>query len=577
MPHRPRTCFVTCAIALAILVAVFLGEWRDPSPHDDLAADTLTLATTVEPVSLHPVFAADRMSAVEILGALFEPLTVYDDQHQLIPCLATEVPTEANRGLRLLSGAEAEARGGKMESIWHLRSNARWSDGVPVTAHDFIFTCDLIKHADVPAISREVENRIVRMESHDDGRTLVVLWKEPYAFAQEGHRHLVVPRHVEGAWFEGLTDKKEYERTPYNRNPVGNGPYQVSEWAFGRYLVLKRQPFWHGPTPSFERIVCRFIPEPETILANLDTGRLGAVSPVALDPELAMQFEHRACAHGNTNYDVVARPGLTWMHIDFNTENPLTADRRVRQALVFGLNRTGMCASLFPGLNCATDTWVPPVHSATFPPPGTVSPDLSRYDYDPREAVRRLKDAGWLPGPDGIRIKDDKALRLMLTYVAGEPLSERIAQMVREDWRALGVDLTLRPLDIKKLSETSAENRAYLGLSLYPWFMDPSADGITFWTTENIPTDEKPSGQNNCRWRHPRSDELLIRATATLDLKRRRELLWEHQRIWSDEMPAIPLFFQPEVSIRHRNLHGWRPTGTDTPVTWNCYAWHWAR
>jgi peptide/nickel transport system substrate-binding protein len=68
-----------------------------------------------------------------------------------------------------------------------------------------------------------------------------------------------------------------------------------------------------------------------------------------------------------------------------------------------------------------------------------------------------------------------------------------------------------------------------------------------------------------------------VQATQTLDLSRRRELLWEQQRLWAEDLPAMPLFFEPEVSIRHRDLAGWRPTGTDTPVTWNCYEWRWAR
>src|SRR4051812_22108634 len=167
-----------------------------------MAGDTLTLAITREPATLHPLFGSTSMAAVEVMGALFEPLTVYDDRHQLTPCLATEIPSFQNGGLRRLPG-------GGLESVWHLRPDARWSDGVPVTADDFVFTHDLTLQADVPAV-RELDERVERMESRDGGRTLSVFWKEPYAFAHEGHRHLVVPRHVEGPRFDALAaaDKK---------------------------------------------------------------------------------------------------------------------------------------------------------------------------------------------------------------------------------------------------------------------------------------------------------------------------------------------------------------------------------
>jgi peptide/nickel transport system substrate-binding protein len=575
MTYCLRKGKLLCGFCVAVVAIVCIGEQSRSPSERDTTPDTLILATTVEPATLHPVFGGDRMSAVEILGALFEPLTVYDDQHRLRPCLATEIPTRENGGIRILSAEEEAARGGQMESVWHLRPGASWSDGTPVTAHDFSFTLDLIKHPDIPALIREVEDRIVRMESRDGGRTLVVLWKKPYAFAAEGHRHLVIPRHLEGPRFEALDNKKEYERTPFNREPVGNGPYRIAEWKMGRHLVLERQPHWNGPAPHFRRLIYRFIPEAETVLANLDTARVGAVSPVALDYDLAKEYEQRAQLRHDCKYVVAATSSLSWVHIDFNLDNPLTADRRVRQALTAGLNRQGMCQLLFPGQDCATDTWLAPIHPCCFPPPGQVAPDLPRYPYDPQRAARLLDEAGWPLASNGLRSKEYLALQLTLSYLAGDALMDRVAQIVKEDWRVLGVDLHLQPMEAKHFGELSSKNLEYKGLSLYSWIMDPSADGITFWTAENIPTVDKLSGQNACRWRNARSDELLYRATQTFDLPRRRELLWEQQRLWADDLPAIPLFFQQEVSIRRHDLEGWRPTGTDTPVTWNCFEWRW--
>ena len=569
MKFRLRSACLLCGFCAVLAFLVIAGEGRRSLPREGHATDTLVVATTREPETLHPVLGVNGMATVEIFGALFEPLTAYDDHHRLVPCLATEVPTPENGGLQLCP----DEKGWKMKSVWHLRPDARWSDGAPVTADDFKFTYQLIMDPDVPAVSRELEERIAKMEAHDHGRTLVVFWKEPYAFAQEGHRHLVVPRHIEEPRFKTLSaeEKRQYERTPFNRQPVGNGPYRLAEWALGRYLILERHPYWHGPRPALRRLVYRFIPEGESILANLDTGRVGAVSPVALDYDLAVEFDQRAQARGDGTYVIDYQPGLWWEHIDFNTENPVTADKRVRQALTAGLNRRAICDALFAGRSSVTDTGLPPLHPAAFPP------DLPHYPYDPQRAADLLEAAGWRPRPDGLRHKDGRPLRLTLTYTAGEPLTDRIAQMAKEDWRLLGVDLNLRPVDSKKFDEASAESRAYQGLSLYAWVMDPSADGMTFWTTDNIPTDDNPNGQNTPRWRNARSDRLLQTATRTLDPKRRRALMWQQQRIWSDELPAIPLFFRQEISVHHRDLLGWRPTGTDTPVTWNCSEWRWAK
>src|SRR4029077_14803042 len=137
------------------------------------------------------------------------------------------------------------------------------------------------------------------------------------------------------------------------------------------------------------------------------------------------------------------------------------------------------------------------------------------YPYDPLRAAELLDAAGWMLGENGLRRKDGRPLRLPLKYPIGEPLTDRAAQMIKEDWRYLGVEVNLVPTEPKQFDESSAANRNYLGLSLYPWIMDPSADGMTFWTSAQIPTDVNPSGQNNCRWRNAASDDLLSRATRT--------------------------------------------------------------
>jgi len=176
---------------------------------------------------------------------------------------------------------------------------------------------------------------------------------------------------------------------------------------------------------------------------------------------------------------------------------------------------------------------------------------------------------------DGQRLKNGQVLRLTLAYQAGEALLDRVAQLAKEDWRRLGVVVELLPMDSKTFDESTSGNTAYRGLSLYPWVMDPSADGMTFWTAENIPTESNSTGQNVCRWRNPESDDLLRRATETLDPVLRRELLMRQQRIWADELPAMPLFFHDEISVHRSELEDWRPTGSETPVTWNCASWRW--
>src|SRR5262249_53427703 len=159
---------------------------------------------------------------------------------------------------------------------------------------------------------------------------------------------------------------KDYEQTPFNRRPIGNGPYRLVEWSPGKHLILERQPFWHGPPPAIRRLVVRILPEAETIIANLEAGRIGAAKPIALEFDLAHEFEQRQQARPDSPFVIHYQPGMWWEHIEFNTENPVTADRQVRQALTLGLNRQAMCEHLYHGRCDVADSWLPPLHPAAY-------------------------------------------------------------------------------------------------------------------------------------------------------------------------------------------------------------------
>ena len=119
---RWRGLFLICGFCASAALVAIGGELLRTRGTGGLTPrrtpDTLVIATTHEPSTLHPAFGSEGMATVEVLATLFEPLTLYDDQHRLVPRLATEVPTLDNGGLRLLPD-------GKMESVWHLRPDAR--------------------------------------------------------------------------------------------------------------------------------------------------------------------------------------------------------------------------------------------------------------------------------------------------------------------------------------------------------------------------------------------------------------------------------------------------------------------
>ena len=158
-----------------------------------------------------------------------------------------------------------------------------------------------------------------------------------------------LPAHLDRAIFEA--DPITYRnRTTYDTDPTNPGlyfgPYRLTEVSSGAHIVLEPNPTWWGQAPAFQRIVVRVIENTAALEANLLSGSLDMIAgEVGLTIDQALAFEQR---HGE-RYQIVYEPGLVYEHIDLNLDNPILADRRVRQALLLGLDREALSTQLFAG------------------------------------------------------------------------------------------------------------------------------------------------------------------------------------------------------------------------------------
>jgi peptide/nickel transport system substrate-binding protein len=161
---------------------------------------------------------------------------------------------------------------------------------------------------------------------------------------------------------------------------------------------------------------------------------------------------------------------------------------------------------------------------------------------------------------------------------SGDKLREKIQQIIRSDWRKAGIDLTLRNQPAKVFFSETVRYRKFPHLAMYSWVLNPSSDGENVWTIDNIPSKKNNwRGQNTSGFVHEEISRLSHRIPATLDKKERTRLFRREQALWREELPAIPLYFHTEVSVTNPKFRGWKPTGTNTPVTWNAEQWSFAK
>jgi peptide/nickel transport system substrate-binding protein len=538
-------------------------------PHISAAAVTLCLlAGTASardlviginqfPSNLHP--NVDSMAAKSyVLGLTQRPLTTYDQRWELVCMLCTELPTLEN-GKAVTEDAPAGKHG--VALTYTIRPDATWGDGTPITTRDVQFTWEVGRHPKSGIANAELYRRIWRIDLVD-GKTFT-LHDEKLDFSYNAINDFrLLPEHLERPVFE--SDPGTYRnRTLFDTDPTNPGlafgPYRIARISPGSQILLERNPTWWGETPAFERIVIKAIENTTALEANLLSGEVQMIEgSLGLSLDQALAFERR----NGERFQVFYKPGLVYEHMDVMLENPTLADVRVRQALLYGLDRAAISERLFAGRQPVADTSVHPldwIHTD----------ELQHYAFDFAKAAALLDDAGWKVGADGMRRNTaGEPLRIELMTTAGNRTRELIEQVAQGQWRQLGVETTIRNEPARVFFGETTSKRRFAGLSLFAWISSPENVPRTTLHSKEIPSEANGwSGQNFTGYRNPHVDELLDAIEIELDRDRRAALWHELQRIYAQDLPALPLFFRADAHIWPRWLEGVEPTGHLAPVT----------
>lgn len=519
----------------------------------------LTIGIQQEPDTLW-VPLHEMTVAAEVLGTGQVHLTVFDESWHIKPSAALEIPTIANGGVELLDD------GSRMRVTWRLDPDLSWPDGTPVTADDFVFAHELLSDPRIEVPDRTVAEKVSAMHAQgQDRRTLVVDFKQVYAYYHNFRNHPVLPKHLVKPIADAAVER--LREHPFGSKPMLPGAFTVSEWARGSHIIVERNPAARGRwKPWFDRIIFRIIPSTSALEASLLSGTVDAVSSGWLPLERVEALERQ---HGEA-FQFHYSEGLIFEHIDCNLENPILADVRVRRALLHGLDRQHLARELIGQRQPVAHSWVPPRrvdHNA----------EVRRYEYDPKLAATLLDEAGYKLRADGIRAKQGRPLLLSIMTTSGNATRERLQQYMQAEWRKIGVELEIRNQPARVFFSETLRHRTFPALAMYSWRTDPLHDSATLWRCDQIPRSGNGwRGQNYPGWCHEEVTAIHDQIERTLDEDKRNELMRHQQQLWAEALPALPLYFRIEPSVTTRKLRGWRPTGTLVPVTWNAAQWRMA-
>ncbi len=501
-------------------------------------ANTLVVGLTYDLDTLN-VYSTGFLGDVE--AAVVEGLLAPDEHARYVPVLATEVPTLANGGIRLTDGGKG------MTITYKLRPGVLWHDGRPFTSADVEFTWRAVKNPAFIAESKDGAEEIVVIETPDPLTVICRYARVSPTFATTLFTFGILPRHL----LEGV----DLNTASYNERPIGTGPFRVTAFKRGQYVLTERFPgYWRRDArgrrlPYLDRLIFKIIPNSNTLMTQIRSGELDLVTQTPYDQAKQMR--------GMAGVELLRSPLLSWQHLDFNMRNPQLADRRVRLAVAQAIDREPLVRAQ-GGFPIA-------IHSPVVPVFDFFDPAARAPAFDPAAARRLLDEAGFTPGPDGVRRRGDKRLSFRFLVQSGKGNDELAQQVLIAQLKAIGID-------------AFADNRAgvayrqarYTGqydLNYATWVTGADPIYSRFYATKG--------SNNGQKYSNPELDRVLAAMESTLDPAERRREGLAMQRILLHDLPSIPLTSNVAVVTKRAGLTGYTPNPTNMTPFVGCASWRW--
>ncbi len=420
-----------------------------------------------------------------------------------------------------------------------LREDARWHDGEPVTAEDVAFTIERMREEAIPvpetwkALWQQVEVVVL------DPYTLQFRLPQPFAPFLDYLSFGILPKHV---WQD--ISPEEMRDHPLNMEPVGCGPYRFDHLLLEegniQGVVLKAYEDYYQGRPYIDEIVFRYYPTPQAALTAYEEGEVLGLSEITLD------ILAEALRLPNLNFYTARRPRLTLIYLNLGEPTlSFFTEGEVRKALLMALDRERLIQKHLQGQAIVA-------HSPIFPDSWAYYENIPKVPYDPQQADKLLREAGYIVAEDNIRAKEDTLLRFTLLY----PDTERyhgMAQDIQKAWQQLGVQVTLEALPYEELIQRLEARDYEAALVDLDFTRSPDPDPYPFWHES-----QAYEGQNYSVWKNRRASLFLERARITPDMGKRRTYYRNFQFIFAQEWPALPLFYPVYTYGVDRQVRGIR-------------------
>ncbi len=474
----------------------------------------------------------------------YEPLACWDNDGNLVPVLAAEIPSRENGGL---------LEGGKIVR-WRLKKGVTWHDGKPFTADDVVFTWEYARDPATAALSAGVYRDVV--VSKVDSHTVLVsypkatpFWASAFVAAYGG----ILPKHVFGP-YSGAKSRE----APANLRPVGTGPYKIVDFKPGDMIRAEINTSYHMPNrPHFDAIEVKGGGDAVSAArAVLQTGEFDFAWNLAVEDEVLKRME----TGGKGGAVIVPSGDIEFILLNITdpwnefegerghakSKHFAFADPQVREAMSYLVDRKGIQEFIYGRTGIATSNFLN--FPAKFRSPNT------KFEFNIEKAIALLEAAGWKKGGDGVREKGGKKLKLVF-QTSVNALRQKEQAVIKQACQKAGIDVELKQVTASVFFSSDAGNpdtytKFWTDMEMFTTTQtepDPGTFMRQYLANEFAQKANKWLARNITRWSNDEYEKLFAASESELDPVKRAAMFIRMNDLVIKDNVVVPICARPRV------------------------------
>ena len=507
-------------LAIILLFACDKKQTSDTAFSSDKKpayGDILVRGDIGDASNLIPLLASDSASH-NICNIVYNGLVKYDKDMNIVGDLAESWDISRN-GLVI---------------TFHLRKGVKWHDGQPFTSADVLYTYQVTVDPKTPTAYAGDFLKVKKAEALDD-YTFRVTYDKPFAPALISWGSSILPRH--------LLAGKDITKSALSRHPIGTGPYKFKEWVTGQKIVLVSNPDYFEGQPYIDGRITRIIPDSATMFLELRAQNIGMMGLTPL--QYTRQTENNLFKNNFNKYRYLS---FGYTYLGYNLKTPLFADKRIRQAISYAINKDEIISGVLLNLG-------KPANGPYKPGTWAYNDKVKIYNYNPQKARELLREAGWTKiNNEGILEKDGKPFVFEIVTNQGNETRQKCAEIIQRQLKEIGIVVKIRILEWSAFV-TDFINKRRFDAVILGWSIPFDPDAYDVWHSSKT----APEELNFISYKNPEADEMLEKGRGTFNQNERKKYYDRFQEILAEDQPYTFLYVPEALVIISKRFRGVEP------------------